>query len=311
MDEAGYDLRVAGGVPLAFKFAGQTNFHSLNDPQTSVDSILTSLTSTSNPDYSKAEGWYDWSAGTFTATASDNCAGLGWNKFGIQSWDCFNSADKTRAVVCEYSAEVVDIASIALHYRQDRRCGPNFVAPNRLPAECANVADSGWCCSSAGWCGSSEEHCNCLGCTDSSAISNSVHERAVGVLAGGSGAPAHLPHVASGGSPFQPGGDGYIVVSDSEGSQWSTYSNNQSRAIELAVGVTSVTVQAWGGGGGGAFSSGGGGGFAEGTFAVYSERTIIVVPGGGGGAASVTGSGGAPGFNGGGAGGSALLAPTV
>ena len=40
------------------------------------------------------------------------------------------------------------------NYRFDKRCGPDYLAPNGQEAVCL-----GTCCSIAGWCGIGEEHC--------------------------------------------------------------------------------------------------------------------------------------------------------
>ncbi|KAJ8038313.1 Balbiani ring protein 3 [Holothuria leucospilota] len=52
-----------------------------------------------------------------------------------------------------------------LAWRDDYRCGGNFIAPNGEPAQC-NPEGSNYCCSSHSWCGSTAKHCDCDGCID-------------------------------------------------------------------------------------------------------------------------------------------------
>ena len=48
-------------------------------------------------------------------------------------------------------------------FRQDGRCGVNYLAPNGQPAQC-NSQVFGSCCSSSFWCGNSLQHCDCVDC---------------------------------------------------------------------------------------------------------------------------------------------------
>ena len=63
-------------------------------------------------------------------------------------------------------------------WRDDLRCGANFLAPNGEPGQCdpeANANMKGPCCSSAGYCGNSASHCECPTCIDYSASKGRSH----------------------------------------------------------------------------------------------------------------------------------------
>jgi len=52
-----------------------------------------------------------------------------------------------------------------LNWREDGRCGNEFLLTNGFPAQC-NPQEGYPCCSEFGYCGITEEHCNCPTCTD-------------------------------------------------------------------------------------------------------------------------------------------------
>ena len=54
--------------------------------------------------------------------------------------------------------------SVIQTWRDDGRCGGNFLLPNGDVAECDPMFAS--CCSEFGWCGSSVQHCTCEKCVD-------------------------------------------------------------------------------------------------------------------------------------------------
>ncbi|KAJ8047574.1 Adhesion G-protein coupled receptor G4 [Holothuria leucospilota] len=50
-------------------------------------------------------------------------------------------------------------------WRDDLKCGGDFLAPNEEVAQC-NPEGNEPCCSPYNWCGITEDHCNCEGCID-------------------------------------------------------------------------------------------------------------------------------------------------
>ena len=52
-----------------------------------------------------------------------------------------------------------------MKWRDDDRCGNDFLLQSGLPAEC-NPQGGRPCCSNFGFCGITGEHCNCPTCTD-------------------------------------------------------------------------------------------------------------------------------------------------
>ena len=60
------------------------------------------------------------------------------------------------------------IISTEKDWRDDRRCGSNFLLENGKPAECepnANAEKEGPCCNlDTGWCGNSNSSCECTNC---------------------------------------------------------------------------------------------------------------------------------------------------
>ena len=56
-------------------------------------------------------------------------------------------------------------------WRQDRRCGTDYLLPDGTPAQCNPAGplgpqQAGPCCSEYGYCGSSPGHCECANCMD-------------------------------------------------------------------------------------------------------------------------------------------------
>lgn len=55
--------------------------------------------------------------------------------------------------------------NVQTKYREDHRCGGNFLAPNGEVAECD--PDGIYpCCSPYNWCGITADHCDCTECID-------------------------------------------------------------------------------------------------------------------------------------------------
>ena len=51
-------------------------------------------------------------------------------------------------------------------WRDDGRCGKNFLVPNGLEAQC-NPSGTYPCCNTvSGYCGVTDEHCKCQNCID-------------------------------------------------------------------------------------------------------------------------------------------------
>ncbi|KAJ8031792.1 hypothetical protein HOLleu_25102 [Holothuria leucospilota] len=63
------------------------------------------------------------------------------------------------------SEATTDAAVLLKPYRNDFRCGPNYIAPNGDAAIC-NGDSPNHCCSPSGWCDQTSAHCDCFGCID-------------------------------------------------------------------------------------------------------------------------------------------------
>ncbi|KAJ8039917.1 hypothetical protein HOLleu_14070 [Holothuria leucospilota] len=62
-------------------------------------------------------------------------------------------------------ADCADYGSSASEYRDDYRCGENYLAPNGKPAKCDPNGPYP-CCSQWNWCGNTADHCECDKCVD-------------------------------------------------------------------------------------------------------------------------------------------------
>ncbi|KAJ8039922.1 hypothetical protein HOLleu_14076 [Holothuria leucospilota] len=62
-------------------------------------------------------------------------------------------------------ADCADYRSSASEYREDLRCGGNYLAPNGKPAKC-DPNGLYPCCSQWNWCGNTADHCKCGECVD-------------------------------------------------------------------------------------------------------------------------------------------------
>ncbi|KAJ8039921.1 Lectin-B [Holothuria leucospilota] len=62
-------------------------------------------------------------------------------------------------------ADCADYRSSASEYRDDYRCGENYLAPNGKPAKCDPNGPYP-CCSQWNWCGNTADHCECDKCVD-------------------------------------------------------------------------------------------------------------------------------------------------
>nr|XP_006818287.1 PREDICTED: low-density lipoprotein receptor-related protein 1B-like [Saccoglossus kowalevskii] len=72
------------------------------------------------------------------------------------TFDCFDQSDEDPNM-CGTGSNT--------RWRDDARCGPNYLLPDGSPAECDPNSEF-YCCSPSDWCGNSFAHCECIGCID-------------------------------------------------------------------------------------------------------------------------------------------------
>ncbi|KAJ8040994.1 Neurotrypsin [Holothuria leucospilota] len=82
-----------------------------------------------------------------------------------ESLDCDQFPSVTFGTLCYAGQIVVSSADQGQDYRDDYRCGGDYLAPNGEVARCKKDSEYP-CCSADKWCGITSDHCECPGCID-------------------------------------------------------------------------------------------------------------------------------------------------